>query len=80
LDDHCPSSAWQWGWLGWPLQRPKPSSGSLGHPQLLHDSPLGQLGPLELNGSPLGPSIKVFVNHRHCEKALTQNMKTTFFK
>jgi hypothetical protein len=47
---------------------------------LLRDSPLGHLGPPELDGTPPGPSIKVFVDHKHCEKALAQNTKTTFFK
>jgi hypothetical protein len=39
-----------------------------------------QLGPSDLNGSPPGPSIKVFVDRRQCEKALAQNTQTTFFK
>ncbi len=67
------------GWVG-PCKGLNPHQGHLGHPQMLHDSPLGHLGPPELDGSPPGPSIKVFVDCRHCEKALVQNTKTTFFK
>jgi hypothetical protein len=67
------------GWVG-PCKGQNPHQGRLRHSQLLHAGPLGHLGPPELNGSPPGPSIKVFVNRRHCEKALAQNTKTTFFK
>jgi hypothetical protein len=57
-----------------------PHQDRLGHAQLLHDVPLGNLGPPELDASPPGTSIKVFVDCRHCEKALAQMTKTTFFK
>jgi hypothetical protein len=70
------SSSWRAG----PCKGQNPHQGRHGHPQLLHDSPLGHLGPPELDGSPPGPDIKVFVDLRHCEKALAQNTKTIFFK
>ncbi len=54
---------------GWPLTFLAISNG-----------PLGELGPPELDGGPLGPRIKVFVDHRYDKKVLAQMMKTTFFK
>jgi hypothetical protein len=48
--------------------------------QLFCDGPEGDLGLPELDGGPLGPRIKVFIDRRHDRKVLVQITKTTFFK
>jgi hypothetical protein len=68
------------GSAGWPLQRPNPHKACLWHSQLFLDGPLRDLGPPDLEGSPLDPSLKVFVDCRHGDKVLAQMTKTTFFK
>jgi hypothetical protein len=50
------------------LEKAKLLSGWLLHSLLLHDVPLGDLGPPELDGGLLALRIKVFVDRRQNKK------------
>ncbi len=75
-DDHSPSSAERW-WIGrvHPCKSQNPHQGCLRHPLLLHEVPLGDLGPPVLDDESLGTRIEVFLYRRNCEKVLVQLTK-----
>jgi hypothetical protein len=56
-----------------------PHQDGLRHHQLLHNGPVGDLDLSELNGCPLGTSIRVFADQSQDRKTSLKISKTTYF-